>query len=74
MRVSSSVFAAALMLAVMLAGCAKSEDKPAGALTEAQRDTVIAKSDLPGADAVGAALRANGKEQAHAAQVDTSGR
>ena len=74
MRVRSIVFAAALVLALPLTGCAKSEDKPASTLTQAQRDTAIAKSDLPGADAVGAALRANGKEQAHATQVDTTGR
>lgn len=76
-----STFRSALiaLLATILAmlpvlGCSKGEDKPASTLTEAQRDTAIAKSDLPGAAAVGAALRANGKEQAHATQVDTAGR
>ena len=61
-----------VILGATLAGCAKSEDRPASSLSEAQRDTALAKSDIPGAAAVGAAMKASGKESAHAAQVDTS--
>ena len=44
----------------------------ASSLNEAQRDTVLSRSDIPGAAAVGAALNANGKEIAHSAQVDSA--
>jgi hypothetical protein len=40
-------------------------------LTEAQRDTAIARSQIPGARAVGRALDVAGREAAHAAQMDS---
>ena len=64
-------FACALALAVALAGCARHEARPASTLTEAQRDSVLAREPIPGASAVGAALRAAGKEQQHAASMDS---
>jgi len=64
----------ALLALGALAGCARAHDGAAAhaPLTDAQRDSAIARSSLPGAPAVGAALRAAGQEAAHAAQVDTS--
>ena len=55
------------------AGCgARSSDRPpASSLTEAQRDTAIARSQIPGAAAVGRALDVAGAEAAHSAQVDS---
>jgi hypothetical protein len=57
---------------VALAGCGKSDaGKPASTLTEAQRDSAIARSVLPGADVVGRALTVSGKEGARAAKLDS---
>jgi hypothetical protein len=50
-------------------GCSSSESRPK--LTEHQRDSVLSKSSLPGAGAVGGAMKAADKEAAHAAQVDS---
>ena len=61
----------AVMSLVLLAGCSRSEPKPASTLTEAQRDTAIARSQIPGAAAVGRALAVGGREAAHSAQVDS---
>ena len=64
----------ACVVMVALAGCAKSgADKPASTLTEAQRDSAIARSVLPGADVVGRALTISGKEGARAAKMDSLG-
>jgi len=45
--------------------------QPASRLTEAQRDTAIARSSLPGASTVGRALDVSGQGTGHAAQVDS---
>ena len=45
--------------------------QPASRLTEAQRDTAIARSSLPGASTVGRALDVSGQGAGHAAQVDS---
>ena len=65
-----------LLLALCLlvtAGCAEhaSEQRPASRLTEAQRDTAIARSSLPGASVVGRALDVSGRGTGHAAQLDS---
>jgi len=64
-----------LVLGLMLAcaGCARhaSESRPASTLTEAQRDTAIARSTLPGAATVGKALELNGRSAARSAALDT---
>ena len=62
-----------LLLAWFVAGCgARSSDRaPASRLNEAQRDTAIARSQIPGAAAVGRALDVAGDEAAHSAQVDS---
>ena len=60
---------AALLL--VLAGCSKGADKPASTLTEAQRDSAIARSGLPGADVVGRAMQASGREERRAEKLDS---
>ena len=56
--------------AMLVVGCSSAE-KPASSLTEAQRDTVLSKSEIPGAQAVGHAFDAAGKEATHAAELDS---
>lgn len=64
----------AMLASLALAGCAghSSTPKPASTLTEAQRDSAIARSSLPGAATVGRALTLSGTEMRHAAQVDSA--
>jgi hypothetical protein len=64
----------AFAAALLLAGCAKGAEKPASTLTEAQRDSVLAREPIPGAPAVGAALGAAGKEAKHAEAMDSLAR
>ena len=64
----------AIGLVAFLAGCAPHEDKPASSLTEAERDTALARSDLPGAIVVQRALDVNGVAADRAAGVDSVGR
>jgi hypothetical protein len=56
-----------------LTGCARhtSDPRPASRLTEAQRDTALARSSLPGASTVGRALDVSGQGASHAAQLDS---
>ena len=63
----------AMLASLARAGCAghSSTPKPASTLTEAQRDTALARSTLPGAETVGRALAISGREAHHAAQVDS---
>ena len=69
-----------LLLAVsflaLAAGCAQhaSEHRPASTLTEAQRDSAIARSSLPGAAVVGRALDVSGQGTNHAASMDSLSR
>ena len=65
---------AAVGAVLLLAGCSKHADRPATTLTEAQRDSVLAREPVPGASAVGGAMRAAGKEQRHASSVDSLAR
>ncbi len=58
------------VVAMLVLGCSSAE-KPASTLSEAQRDTVLSKSEIPGASAVGRAFDAAGKEAAHAAETDS---
>ena len=76
MTVSRAVRLRVLLACVVLcaaAGCGahSSDHEPASRLTEAQRDTAIARSQIPGARAVGRALDVAGREAAHSAQLDT---
>lgn len=63
----------ALFVSLALTGCARhaSPPQPASRLTEAQRDTAIARSSLPGASTVGRALDVSGQGAGHAAQMDS---
>ncbi len=56
--------------AMLVLGCSSAE-KPASTMSEAQRDTVLSKSEIPGASAVGHAFDAAGKEATHAAELDS---
>ena len=64
-----------LVLGMLLAcaGCARhaSQSKPASTLTEAQRDSAIARSTLPGARTVGRALELSGRSAARSSALDT---
>ena len=68
------VVAAVFTLVATLTGCSHSAERPASTLTEAQRDSAIARSSLPGADVVGRAMQASGREARRAAGMDTLGR
>ena len=56
---------------VALAGCSSS-DKPASTLTEHQRDSVLARSSLPGAAVVGRALSESDRATNRAANMSAS--
>jgi hypothetical protein len=61
----------AIVVLAALAGCARSADRPASTLTEAQRDTVISRSVLPGAAVVGRAMQVSGREAQRATDMDS---
>ena len=63
--------AAAALLA--LAGCSAGSDRPASTLTEHQRDSVLAKSSLPGAGVVDRALKESARATNQAASMDSLG-
>lgn len=67
-------FLAVLALAAVLCGCGAPAEKPASTLTEAQRDTALARSGLPGSAAVGRALGTAGSEASRAAGMDSLAR
>ena len=71
MKPMNPMLAAVILIA--LAGCAghSSSPKPASTLTEAQRDSAIARSSLPGAATVGRALALSGRSERYAAQTDS---
>ncbi len=59
------------ILAIITGACSATQDHPAKReLTEAQRDSVISKSDLPGAGVVGRALSESGRQQRQADAVN----
>lgn len=67
------LFIIGLFASFTIAGCAghSSTPKPASTLTEAQRDSAIARSSLPGASTVGRALDVSGQGAGHSAQLDS---
>ena len=67
------VLRAALLLAALLLGCSQKTDKPASTLTEAERDTAIARSSLPGAGVVQRALDVSGDATQRATRADSTG-
>ena len=60
------------VLLLVLAGCSKGAERPASTLTEAQRDSAIARSSLPGADVVGRAMQVSGREARRAGSMDAT--
>ena len=63
-----------VMVAILAMSCgacssAKTEE-PASTLTEAQRDSVLGRSDVPGAGAIGRAHGASGIEAKHSTGVN----
>jgi hypothetical protein len=62
---------ALLVLAALAAGCSKPAERPASTLTEAQRDTALSRSSLPGADVVGRAMQVSGREAQRAGAMDS---
>ena len=69
-----AVLVTALAVFAALTGCSRSAGRPASTLTEAQRDSAIARSSLPGADVVGRAMQASGREARRAAAMDSTNR
>lgn len=64
-----------LLALLSCAGCAgHAEPQPASRLTEAQRDTALARSGLPGASTVGRALDLAGQGATRSAALDSLSR
>jgi len=65
---------ATLLAAVLVPGCGNvfDSDSVKSALTEHQRDSVLAKSVLPGAGVVGRAMQASDRAAQRAAGLDAS--
>jgi hypothetical protein len=63
----------AIVILVLLAmvGCAPKKAETQAALTEHQRDSVLATEPLPGATAVGAAMKTSDKAAADAAKMNS---
>ncbi len=64
---------ALLLLAFVLAGCGAqvSGDVPVSSMSEAQRDSAIARSEIPGAAAVGRSYQAADRQAARNAALDS---
>jgi hypothetical protein len=56
--------------AVALAACGNDEPDTAGALTRAQKDSIVAELPVPGAGAVGRAMEARDQANARSAEHD----
>ena len=66
-----------LPLALLLVGCKFEKQKPAfdrDTLSQRQRDSLTARSRIPGAKVVGKALDAADAEAAHSAAIDSLSR
>ncbi len=64
-------FVMVVILAVSCGACSGSKtQEPASTLTEAQRDSVLGQSNVPGAGAIGRAQGAGGIEADHSAGVN----
>ena len=62
-----------LILSAFAAGCASMEADRESAqhMSEAKRDTLLAKSSVPGASVVGRAMAVSGNQATRAAQMDS---
>lgn len=70
-------FLAVGVMILALVACSKhsgTDDHSAPAMSERQRDSAIAKSQLPGAGTVGKALAASDSASARAARIDSLSR
>jgi hypothetical protein len=54
----------------LVAGCSAKKSEVTKDLTERQRDSILAQSPLPGAGAVGHAMKAADREASRAASLD----
>lgn len=72
-RMSARLAALLAVLALMspAAGCSTSEKSAQAPLTQRQRDSILATEPIPGAPAVGAALRTSDKAAERAATMDS---
>jgi len=62
-----------LAVAVLLAGCGKSNTEAKGPeLTQRQRDSILALQPLPGASTVGSALKASDRAAGQAAATNAA--
>jgi hypothetical protein len=71
----ASLLATGIMI-LALAACSKhsGDDRTRPVMSERQRDSAIAKSQLPGAGTVGKALAASDSASAQAARIDSLSR
>ena len=70
--IACSAIVLAFSVVPLVVGCGKpAADRPASTLTEAQRDSVLARSAIPGASAVGRALDASAQAGRRAAGMDS---
>ena len=68
-----TTFALASLALLVLAGCSSPTERSSGAaLTERQRDSVLARSGLPGAQVVGRALDVSDRAAERAAGSDAA--
>ncbi len=68
-----SILALAVLALLWAAGCAPRSERPARApLTERQRDSVLARSALPGAPVVGRALEVSDRAAERAAGAEAA--
>ncbi len=70
-------YGAAVLVALALGACGGDKGKSAGSgstdtLTQRQRDSILATSNIPGARGVGAAMRAADSTSAHIRAADTT--
>lgn len=66
--------AVGVSVVLALAACAKSDAPPAETKTQAQRDSAIANSGLPGAQGVAKAMNAADSAKARQAAIDSAGK
>lgn len=74
-RLMARLLATGIMI-LALAACSKrsGDDRARPVMSERQRDSAIAKSQLPGAGTVGKALAASDSASAQAARIDSLSR
>jgi len=61
-----------VILAMLAGGCSARQDAPQKTLTERQRDSVLSKTDLPGAGVVGRAMSVSDAEARRATRMNAT--